>query len=111
MDEEEGLVYFVRSGNVCGSDVHVMRVPLANLGATPTNLVTLPVGIDVDYQMTLVDVGAQVDLWFSRVHVPPSRETSTGSATSGSPERQARASGFVRHVGPPSPFREISSPS
>ena len=67
MDEEEGLVYFVRSGNVCGTDVHIMRVPLATLGATPTNLVTLPDGIDVDYQMTLVDVGAQVDLWFSRV--------------------------------------------
>ncbi len=67
VDEEEGLVYFVRSGNVCGTDVHIMRVPRATLGATPTNLVTLPDGIDVDYQMTLVDVGAQVDLWFSRV--------------------------------------------
>ena len=43
-----------------------MRVPVATLGATPTNLVTLPDGIDVDFQMSLVQVGAQADLWFSR---------------------------------------------
>lgn len=64
--ETEGLVYFVRSGTGCGSDVRIMRLPVATLGATPTNLVTLPDGIDVDFQMSLVQVGAQVDLWFSR---------------------------------------------
>lgn len=64
--ESEDLVYFVRSGNGCGSDVRIMRLPVATLGATPTNLVTLPDGIDVDFQMSLVQVGAQVDLWFSR---------------------------------------------
>jgi hypothetical protein len=31
-------------------------------------------------------------------------------ATSGSSDPQARSSGLVRQVGPPSPFREISSP-
>jgi hypothetical protein len=64
--EAENLVYFVRSGDSCGSDVRIMRVPVTTLGATPTNLVTLPGGIDVDFQMSLVRVETQVDLWFSR---------------------------------------------
>ncbi len=42
------------------------------------------------------------------IAAPRSRATSIDSATS--PELHARASGLVRHVGPPSPFREISSP-
>ncbi len=67
VDEGEELVYFVRSGTRCGSTVRIMRVPVATLGATPTTLVTLPDGIDVDYRMSLVQVGSQVDLWFSRV--------------------------------------------
>ncbi len=65
--EAEDLVYFVRSGTSrCGSDVRIMRVPVTTLGATATNLLTLPDGIDVDYQMSLVHVGGQADLWFSR---------------------------------------------
>jgi hypothetical protein len=43
--------------------------------------------------------------------VPRNRATSTGSETWGSRDHQPRSSGFVRHVGPPSPFLEISPPS
>ena len=48
-----------------------MRLPLADLGATPVDLLTLPVGIDVGFQMSLEHVGAQVDLWFSRYRCAP----------------------------------------
>lgn len=66
VDEREGLVYFVRSGTGCGSGVRIMRVPVATLGATPTTLAAFPGGVDVDFQMSLVPLAAQVDLWFSR---------------------------------------------
>lgn len=68
VDETEGLVYFVRSRAGCGSGVRIMRVPVATLGATPTTLATFPGGIDVDFQMSLVPLASQVDLWFSRHH-------------------------------------------
>ena len=69
--EAEGLVYFVRSGAGCGSAVRIMRLPVATLGATQTTLVTLPGGIDVDFQMSLVPLESQVDLWFSRHRCAP----------------------------------------
>jgi hypothetical protein len=64
--ESEGMVYFVRSGRTCGSAVRVMRLPVTNLGAPLVGLVTLPDGVDVGFQMSLDEVGARVDLWFSR---------------------------------------------
>jgi hypothetical protein len=66
VDETEGLVYFVRSRTGCGSAVRIMRLPVATLGATPTTLVTLPDGVDVDFQMSLVRLASRVDLWFAR---------------------------------------------
>jgi hypothetical protein len=69
--EAEGLVYFVRSGPTCGSTVRIMRLALADLGAAPVGLLTLPVGIDVNGQMSLEHVGARVDLWFSRYRCAP----------------------------------------
>jgi len=69
--EGEGLVYFVRSGDRCGAAVQIMRVPVADLGTTPTSLVALPAGIDVGYQMSLLQVGGRVDLWFSRYRCAP----------------------------------------
>ena len=68
VDETELLVYFVRSGTGCGSGVRIMRVPVGNLGATPTTLAVFPGGIDVDFRMSLVPLASQVDLWFSRHH-------------------------------------------
>jgi hypothetical protein len=69
--EAEGQVYFVRSGPTCGSTVRIMRLALADLGAPPVGLLSLPAGIDVGVQMSLEQVGAQVDLWFSRYRCDP----------------------------------------
>jgi hypothetical protein len=48
-----------------------MRVPVATLGATSTTLATFPDGIDVDFRMSLVQLGTRVDLWFSRHRCAP----------------------------------------
>jgi hypothetical protein len=64
--EAEGMVYFVRSGQTCGSGVRIMRLPVTDLGAPPVGLIALPAGVDVDLQMSLDEVGSKVDLWFSR---------------------------------------------
>jgi len=69
--EAEGMVYFVRSGPTCGSTVRIMRLAVADLGAPPVGLLTLPAGIDVDVQMSLEQVGARVHLWFSRYRCAP----------------------------------------
>jgi hypothetical protein len=69
--EAEGQVYFVRSGPACGSAVRIMRLAVADLGASPVVLLTLPAGIDVDLQMSLEQVGARVHLWFSRYRCAP----------------------------------------
>jgi hypothetical protein len=71
VDEAEDVVYFARSGAACGSAVRIMRLAIADLGAAPVELVTLPAGIDVDFQMSLDHVGANVDLWFSRFRCGP----------------------------------------
>lgn len=69
--EAEGMVYLARSGRTCGSVVRIMRLPVTDLGARPVGLVTLPAGVDVDFQMSLDEVGADVDLWFSRYRCGP----------------------------------------
>jgi hypothetical protein len=69
--EAEDMVYFARSGRSCGSVVRIMRLPVMDLGARPVGLVTLPAGVDVDFQMSLDEVGADVDLWFSRYRCGP----------------------------------------
>ena len=69
--EAESQVYFVRSGVTCGSTVRIMRLSMADLGAPPVGLLTLPAGIDVGIQMSLEQVGAQVHLWFSRYRCAP----------------------------------------
>jgi len=71
VDETEGQVYFVRSRAACGSSVRIMRLPVADLGALPVSLLTLPAGIDVDVQMSLEHVGSQVHLLFSRYRCLP----------------------------------------
>jgi hypothetical protein len=71
VDEAEGQVYFVRSGATCGSTVRIMRLAVADLGAPPVGLLTLPAGIDVGVQMSLEHAGALVHLWFSRYRCDP----------------------------------------
>ena len=69
--EEEGQVYFVRSGPACGVAVRILRVPLTDLGAAAVLLVALPDGIDTGFQQSVQDVGTAVDLWFSRYRCGP----------------------------------------
>lgn len=69
IDEVGGYIYFVRSGQACGSAVGVWRRawPLdPDLHAE--RLVTLPSGIDTGWTMSLDRDAAnqRVDLWFSR---------------------------------------------
>jgi len=69
--EGEGQVYFVRSGPACGVAVRIMRVPVADLGATATVLAALPDGIDAGLQQSVQELEARVDLWFSRYRCGP----------------------------------------
>jgi len=64
--EDDGQLFFVRSGPACGATVRILRLPLETLTKTPVTLTTLPSGIDAGYQLSFEDVAGQVDLWFSR---------------------------------------------
>jgi len=66
VDEGNEHVYVVRSGDGCGAAVRIVRVPLADLGATPVTIATLPAGIDVGFTLSLEERSTQLDLWFSR---------------------------------------------
>lgn len=73
LDEANGRVYFVRSGVACGAGVTIFRVPADNLSATPTKILALPPGIDVEYVMSLAPNanGTDRDLLFERVICEP----------------------------------------
>ena len=73
LDEANGRVYFVRSGVACGAGVTIFRVPADNLSATPTKILALPTGIDVEYVMSLAPNanGTDRDLLFERVICEP----------------------------------------
>lgn len=71
VDEVEGQAYFVRSGQRCGANVRIMRVPVANLGAAPVTLITFPAGIDVGMTLSFSRPAGEVDLWFARFRCAP----------------------------------------
>jgi hypothetical protein len=71
VDEVEGQVYFVRSGQRCGANVRIMRVPVDDLGAAQVTLTALPAGVDVGFTLWIVRPAGQVDLWFSRFRCGP----------------------------------------
>ena len=71
VDETEGQVYFVRSGQACGASVRIMRVPADDLAAAPVILTTLPEGVDVGFTLFPVRPVGQVDLWFARFRCGP----------------------------------------
>jgi hypothetical protein len=62
IDEGAGALFFVRSGFGCGVAVTIWWVTLADLGAAPTKLASLPKGEDVSNSMSL-DAG---DLLFGK---------------------------------------------
>jgi hypothetical protein len=64
VDETSARVYFVRSATMsCGRRVRILRLPLADLSAAPTEIRALPDGIDVDGMSS----AGGFDLLFSRV--------------------------------------------
>jgi hypothetical protein len=71
VDEASGEVYVVRSGQACGANVRILRVPVTDLGATPVTIATLPSGIDVGFTLSLEERPTQLDLWFSRYRCAP----------------------------------------
>jgi hypothetical protein len=71
VDEVEDRVYFVRSGQACGANVRIMRVPVGTLGAAPISVFAFPAGIDVGFTLSLARPPGQVDLWFSRFRCVP----------------------------------------
>jgi hypothetical protein len=71
VDEVDEQVYVVRSGQSCGSSVRIVRVPVADLGATPVTIASLPAGIDVGFTLSLEERPTQLDLWFSRYRCDP----------------------------------------
>lgn len=71
VDEGDAQVYFVRSGQVCGAAVRIMRLPLADLGSTPESIATSPPGIDVGFQLSVEVRPDRLDLWFSRYRCAP----------------------------------------
>jgi hypothetical protein len=71
VDEVNEQVYVVRSGQACGASVRIVRVPLADLGATPVTIASLPAGIDVGFTLSLEERPTQLDLWFSRYRCGP----------------------------------------
>jgi hypothetical protein len=69
VDETNGRVYFVRSGTGgCGRRVVMLRLPVADLSATPTRIVAMPDGVDIDDSMSLAPgTASDIDLLFSRI--------------------------------------------
>ncbi len=69
VDETNDRVYFVRSGTGgCGRHVVMLRLPVADLSATPTRIVAMPDGVDVDNPMSLTPSAENgIDLLFSRI--------------------------------------------
>jgi hypothetical protein len=68
VDEDAGRVYYARSGAACGSNVTVWRLPVG-LSGSPTKIMALPKGIDMDWAASLAPnlSSGKLDLLFSRV--------------------------------------------
>lgn len=70
VDETNARVYFVRSAKMsCGHKVVMLRLPVADLSQTPTKIVAMPEGIDIDSTMSLAPDPSTggTDLLFSRI--------------------------------------------
>jgi hypothetical protein len=71
VDEGEGQAYFVRSGQRCGANVRIMRVPVGAIATPPVTLTAFPAGIDVGFTLSFAGPAGQVDLWFARFRCAP----------------------------------------
>jgi hypothetical protein len=72
VDEDTGTVYFVRSGNACGSNVGIFRRPV-DLSATAQLVKALPAGIDTGWTLALEEDVAnnRLDAWFEFFRCTP----------------------------------------
>jgi hypothetical protein len=68
VDEENGFVYFARSGNGCAVNLGIMRIGLDHLAGTPTKVADLADGYDVGYEASIAvnDETGEVDYYFER---------------------------------------------
>jgi hypothetical protein len=64
LDEGNGRVYFVRSGNRCGVNVDILRVPIDDLAATPTTVVEFDADIDMVMSLAPNATDTGLDLLF-----------------------------------------------
>lgn len=71
VDEVGMHAYFVRSGQRCGANVRIMRVPVGALGTAPVSLLALPAGIDVGFTLSFTRPADEIDLWFARFRCGP----------------------------------------
>jgi len=72
VDETNGLLFFARSGFGCGKGVKIDEVPVATPRVTPTEVATLPRGIDLaDGASLALNTGTNMyDYFFSQVRCP-----------------------------------------
>jgi hypothetical protein len=52
VDETNGTVYFAASGNACGGNSNIWRLPISLTGS-PTKIVDMPNGVDIGWVMSL----------------------------------------------------------
>jgi len=67
LDEANGRVYFVRSGDRCGANVQILRVPIDDLSATPTEIVDFDADVDLTMSLAPNAAGDGLDLLFERL--------------------------------------------
>jgi hypothetical protein len=72
VDEDTGTVYFVRSGDSCGSNVGIYRRPV-DLSTTAQLVKALPAGIDTGWTLALEEDVAnnRLDAWFEYYRCTP----------------------------------------
>jgi hypothetical protein len=74
VDEVNGDVYFVESGNRCGQNVAIWRLPVDDFSVPRTKLVDLPDGVDTGWVTTLAPnpvVNGSQDVYFQRWRCGP----------------------------------------
>ena len=67
VDETNSTVYFAASGNACGANSNIWRLPIP-LAGSPTKIVDMPTGVDIGWVMSLApDQTSGLDLLFYRL--------------------------------------------
>ena len=67
VDEANDRVYFARSSDRCGRNVQILRLPIDDLSATPTEIVDLDADLDMVMSLAPNAAGNGLDLLFERI--------------------------------------------